>query len=117
MRRRCPSPLSQAHCTPQTPRSNHDETRLHKDWKVLCRVVGGKGTIRTERTLIRGVETGTVTPSTQRKSRSILSHVVLTELADVERLREEWHSLFISSRERNAFLHPTWVLTWARHFV
>jgi CelD/BcsL family acetyltransferase involved in cellulose biosynthesis len=58
-----------------------------------------------------------VTASTQRKSRSTLSHVVLTELADVERLREEWHSLFISSRERNVFLHPTWVLTWARHFV
>jgi CelD/BcsL family acetyltransferase involved in cellulose biosynthesis len=42
---------------------------------------------------------------------------VVTDLAGAENLVSEWRELFASSAERNAFLHPMWVLTWARHFL
>jgi CelD/BcsL family acetyltransferase involved in cellulose biosynthesis len=42
---------------------------------------------------------------------------VLTDLVGAERLRPEWRALYSASGTTNVFLHPAWVLTWARHFV
>jgi CelD/BcsL family acetyltransferase involved in cellulose biosynthesis len=46
-----------------------------------------------------------------------MTHTLLTGVTEAEKLVPEWSALFKASAARNVFVHPTWVLTWARHFL
>jgi hypothetical protein len=42
---------------------------------------------------------------------------VFESVADAQQLADDWEALFFECKSRNPFVHPTWCLTWAEHFV
>lgn len=53
----------------------------------------------------------------RRRDTTQLTVSRITTLSGLEQLRPQWWQLYEQCAERNPFLSPDWVTTWARHFV